>query len=105
MAGFFEERVGGVTGNDHVGPRVNANSRHYYDVGPCGTAVKVDANVLQGVADTPNDKVAPEGASQAYPRARAVFIVKVLQALEVPFAMVQIDSQGQLAIQEPRLDE
>src|SRR6266436_2611118 len=68
-------------------------------------AVEMDADVLQCVADAANEKVAPKGPRQAEARASASFIVDVVQTLEVPFAMVEIHTQRQLAPQEPGLDK
>src|SRR5713101_344498 len=68
-------------------------------------AIEVDAHVLQRVADAANEKVAPKGARQADACASAGFIVNIVQTLEVPFTMVQVHTQRQLAPQKPRFDK
>src|ERR1044071_82667 len=68
-------------------------------------AVEMDAYVLQGVADAANDEVAPKSPRQTDSSASACLIIDIVQALEVPLAMIQVDPQRQLSTKKPRLDK
>src|SRR5688572_17645402 len=63
----------------------------------------VNADVLDGVAHAADEEVAAQGACQAELRASTTLIEQV--AVEPQLAIIQIDAERELTVQEPRLDE
>src|SRR6266576_2615687 len=104
MAGFVQNGLGNIA---RVGEDTgNAEDRRASDgTSAVERGIEEDADAFDGVTHTADQEVTPQGARQADAGPGAGFVVEISQAQVIRFPVIEVQSQSQLASEEPRFDE